>query len=91
MRNYKKTLREYYKDSIQRADKDNLEIIEYNDEVCMVNNLDTHGSYFVTIDIDEEKVTSCTCPHFIYRLNYFNIPCKHMICVANYYHWYNSY
>lgn len=79
----KKTDLEMYNDSIERAENNILYMYDYDSKHVLVVNSETKGEYLVTVDYDYKIVIDCECPHFIYRLYKRNIPCKHMIFVAN--------
>lgn len=80
--NSRKSLNQMLDDSYNRAASQPITCQEYSENIYYVFNADTKNEYFVTIDRETCSVIDCTCPHFVYRLSEFNLPCKHMIAVS---------
>lgn len=80
----RKTYDQMLNDSYLRGKSEPIQAYEYDDSHIAVFNENSNGEYLVEIDNDTQTIINCTCPHRIYRLYNYNIPCKHMCMVGDY-------
>lgn len=57
-----------------------MKIIEAPDNLFKVES--SKGNKFYDVQIDN-RLNTCTCPHFIYRCQQHGLACKHILAVLN--------
>lgn len=72
---------EMINDSYERSEQQLLYSYDYDKNNMLVINRESHGEYLVTVDIDNELVIECECPHYQYRCRDKGVPCKHICFV----------